>query len=302
MNISPEVLSLIAGIKNDRTHGASELARQAMGVLRISAEQSRVKSVQGFIEEQRAVGERLMSARPAMASVYNIVSRLLDIMYRQAEKASLDSIRHLTISEADKLIDGSLKAVAQIAEHASKLIVDGDVIMTHSYSSTVVAVLLNALGKRRNIEAVVTRSGVGRTGEKVAQALAEQGVPVTFIDDTAAGLYIKKCTRVVAGADRICADGTLVNAVGTYLLALSAKRVGIPFYVLCETLKFDSRLRGEQVDLEEKEPSEVIQPGVMPSQVRVKNPYFDITPADLITSVVTENGLLGIQEVVRFLK
>ena len=80
MSISPEILSLIDKIRDDRVHGASQLARQAAKVLRVTAEHSRAGSVEQFVLEQKEVGERLMSARPAMAPIFNIVSCLLKII------------------------------------------------------------------------------------------------------------------------------------------------------------------------------------------------------------------------------
>jgi len=116
------------------------------------------------------------------------------------------------------------------------------------------------------------------------------------------GLYISTANKVVVGADRICADGEVVNGIGTYQLALAAERAGIPFYVLCEKLKFAPGLTSDNVDLEEKEPYEVVEPGKLPPEVKVKNPYFDITPLELITGIVTENGLLVPGEVVSYIR
>jgi len=291
MNISAETISLIDEIRNDKIHGASQLAQQAAKVLKIAAERSQADSVEQFLLEQKEIGQRLMSARPAMAPVFNIVSRLLGIIAERSTEMDLDSIKQLGIAKADEVIKDSLQAIAQIAEHGSRLISDGDKIMTHSYSSTVVAALKRAFAKHRNIEVITTRSGPGRTGERIAQQLGLYGIPVTLIDDAAIGLYISTVNKVMVGADRVCADGKVVNGIGTYQLALAAERASVPFYVLCETLKFDSRLRGDEVDLEEKDPSEVVEPGKLPPAVKVKNPYFDITPLELVTGIVTENGL-----------
>lgn len=301
MSIGPEIITLIDEIRDDKTHGASELARQAVNVLKTTAEHSRANSVGQFLLELKAVGEGLMSARPVMAPVFNIVSRLLDIIIKEAVKMELDSVRRLTISKADDMVNDSLQAIARIAESGCELVADRDRLMTHSYSSTVMAMLKTAFTKHENIEVIATRSGPGRTGEKIAQQLGLYRIPVTFIDDAAIGLYISKVNRVVVGADRICADGKVINGIGTYQLALSAGRAGIPFYVLCETLKFDSRLKSGEVDLEEKDISEVVKPGVLPPEVEVKSLHFDITPLELITAVVTENGLLKPEEVISYL-
>ncbi|MFC2002536.1 translation initiation factor eIF-2B [Chloroflexota bacterium] len=302
MSINPEITPLIDKIRNDKTHGASQLARQAVEVLKSTAERSQAKSTKEFLLEQKEVGERLMSARPAMAPLFNIVSRLLSSIAANGEGLDLDSIKHLALSQADEIIRDSLQAIARIAQFGSALIAEGDRIMTHSYSSTVVAALKEAFGKHRSFEIIVTRSGPSCTGERIAQQLGSYGIPVTFIDDAAVGLYISTVNKVVVGADRVCADGGVVNGIGTYQLALVAKKAGIPCYVLCEMLKFDPRVHSDNVDLEEKEAWEVVAPGALPAGVKVKNPYFDITPLELVTGIVTENGLLAPEDVICYLK
>ena len=302
MTINPEIIDLIDEIRDDKTHGASQLARQAAKVLKATAERSQAESVDQFLLEQREVSRELMSARPAMAPVFNIINQLLKTITEETAGMDLDSIRQLTVAKSDEAIDNSLKAVANVARYGSELIADGDTIMTHSYSSTVIAALKEASSKRRNIEVMVTRSGPGRTGERIAQELIHHGIPVTFIDDAAMGLYISTANKVVVGADRVCADGAVINGIGTCQLALASERAGTPFYVLCETLKFDPRLSSSEVDLEEKETSEVIEPGRLPPEVRVKNPYFDITPLELVTGTVTENGLLTPQQVISYME
>ena len=302
MNISTEVLQLIDEIRNDKVHGASYLARQAVTVLKIAAERSQVDNPEEFLLEQKTVGQRLISVRPAMAPIYNIVIRLLNTVATQFTGTDLESLKKLTTSKVDELIRDSQQAIAQIVEHCSQLINYGDKIMTHSYSSTVVAVLKEASLKYRNIEVTATRSGPGRTGEIIARELGQYGIPITFIDDTAVGLYISTINEVMVGADRICADGMVVNGIGTYQLALASEKANVPFYVVCDTLKFDPRLQGDEIDLEEKEPSEVVEPAQLPSGVRIKNPYFDITPPELVTAVITENGLLTTEEVISYME
>ncbi|MFC1941126.1 hypothetical protein ACFLWL_01765 [Chloroflexota bacterium] len=144
MNISAEITGLIDENRDDKAHGASELARQAVKALRAAAECSQAESSERFLLEQKEIGQRLISSHPAMAPLFNIVSRLLNTISGKAEGMDLDSLRHQAVSKADELINDSLQAVAQIAYYGSRLIADGDKIMTHSYSSTVVAVLKEA--------------------------------------------------------------------------------------------------------------------------------------------------------------
>ena len=138
MDIAPEIISLIDEIKNDKTHGASQLAKQAVKVLKIAAERSHADSIEQFLAEQKTVGERLMTAHPAMAPVFNVVNRFLGAVSEKPGEMDLDSARRFTISKADELVNDSLQSIAQIASIGSGLIADGDRIMTHSYSSTVV--------------------------------------------------------------------------------------------------------------------------------------------------------------------
>jgi len=270
--------------------------------LKVAAESSHAESAEEFVQEQKELGERLIATRPAMAPLFNIVNRFLSIISAKATGMDLSSIKRLTIDRADEVIKDSLQAVAQIAEYGSKLIAGGDIIMTHSYSSTVVAVLKDAFTKYKSIEVITTRSGPGRSGEINARQLGSYGIPVTFIDDAAIGLYVSMVNKVIVGADRVCADSRVVNGIGTYQLALAAERSGIPFYVLCETLKFDPRLNSTQVDLEEKETWEVVESVKLPPEIKVKNPGFDITPLELITGIVTENGLLTPEQVISYVE
>ena len=302
MKISAKITSLIDEVRDDKTHGASQLARQAVGVLKVAAERSQTKKAKEFLIEQKEVGERLITVRPAMAPLFNIVNRLLSIVSAKATGMDLSSIRRLTFDKADEVIKDSLQAIAKTAKYGSELIADGDMIITHSYSSTVVAALKEAFTEYRNIGVITTRSGPGRSGEITAQQLSSYEIPITFIDDAAMGLYISMANKVMVGADRVCADGKVVNGIGTYQLALAADRSGIPFYILCETLKFDPRLTSTEVDLEEKEASEVVESGKLPPEVRVKNPCFDITPLELIAGIVTEDRLLTPEEVISYME
>lgn len=290
MTINPAIEDLIKEIHEDKTHGASQLASQSLEVLRVAAAATRAKTVGELQAELDEIGRALMVVRPSMAPVYNSVSRLMETV-NSSRTGDVSTLRNETILEVDRLVQTSVRAIARIAELAAGQIVDGDVIITHSYSSTVTMALKAAHGKHR-IRAVVTRSGAGRVGERTVWEIAYAGIPVTFIDDTAMGLYMSQVSKVLVGADRICADGALVNGIGTYLLALAAKKAGVPFYVLSDTLKFDTRTRSSEVELEEKDPVEVSAPETLPEEVVVRNPYFDITPPDLITAVITENGLV----------
>jgi translation initiation factor 2B subunit (eIF-2B alpha/beta/delta family) len=295
VTIHPEVLRHIENIREDVTHGASELARQALGAFILLAGVSRGENDLQLCGEIQEVAVALKNTRPAMASLKNAVNRLLKGL-GSAEPAT---VRILLQSRAEELILASQQANSVIAGFTADLAADKDIIMTHSYSSTVSEALKAAYQKHR-IRAIVTRSGAGRIGIKAANELAASGMEVTFIDDTAAGLYVAQADKVMVGADRVCCDGGLVNGAGTYLLALAAEKASIPFYVLCDSLKFDSATASIQAGLEEKDSSEVADPGLLDPRIGVKNPYFDVTPPVLITGFITENGMIKPQDATEF--
>ncbi|MBN1189353.1 MAG: translation initiation factor eIF-2B [Dehalococcoidales bacterium] len=289
MTVHPEVLRLVDQIREDTTHGASELARQALGAFILLSDVSREKSDSGFRQEFYELAEALKYTRPSMASLNNAVNRLLKELPH--EPAEMTLLRTMVKRRAEELILLSQQANAVIAAGAAEMCTDGETVMTHSYSSTVSAAII-AAHKKHGIKAIVTRSGAGRTGIRTAKELDESGIELVFIDDTAAGLYITGAGRVFVGADKVCNDGALVNGAGTYLMALAAEKAGVPLFVLCDTLKFDPSMPGSGAELEEKDPSEVIAPGVLNPRIQVKNPYFDVTPPYLITGFITEAGLI----------
>jgi ribose 1,5-bisphosphate isomerase len=295
MPIQPETYNYIEQIRTDRNQGASELARDSLSVLKLAATKYTAVSAQQFINEINEIVEGLCLARPVMAPIKNSV-RLFQKRLSENKTNDPNLLKQSAISIADNMINNSLGAVKKIAEYAKGILGNNDIIMTQSFSSTV-AEAFKAGSQQFALEAIVTRSGSSKIGEITSQLIQGFGVRVTYIDDTAIGLYIKRVKKVFVGADRICSDGSLVNGVGTYLMALAAISSQIPFYVLCESLKIDPTLKSDEAYLEEKNPNELVMQGVFSPKITVKNPYFDITPAKLITVLVTEDGPIPQSEI-----
>jgi methylthioribose-1-phosphate isomerase len=132
-----------------------------------------------------------------------------------------------------------------------------------------------------------------------AWELTQREIPCTVICDNTAGWVMKqgRVQAVVVGADRIAANGDTANKIGTYSIAVLAKVHDIPFYVAAPTSTFDLALEsGGQIPIEERSPDEVVRPGgitIAPTQVAVFSPAFDVTPAELITAIVTERGVIS---------
>ncbi|MFQ5710380.1 MAG: translation initiation factor eIF-2B [Candidatus Geothermarchaeales archaeon] len=285
--VDPEVAKKIEEIRSDRRCGATPLSLKAAETLRLAAERSRARDAEGLQEELRDVGRRLVEARPSMAPIRNRVLHILKEV--SAGGGDLSLLKKLTALSVEALIEESRAIASKISESASRL-TEGKTVMTHSYSSTV----SEALKRSGGVRVIATESRPLYEGRRLARELSEQGVPVTLITDASVGHFMPEVDVVLVGADSVLSDGSIINKVGTYPMALAAREANVPFYVACETYKFSDRLSGE-VELEEMEAGEVVEEP--PPGVKVRNVYFDVTPSSLVTGIVTEKGVLEPGEV-----
>lgn len=268
-------------VRNDREHGSRWLVREAISILHDLATERTLPADEQIRQVWRAALE-LAHARPAMAALSVAIGRIL------SAQDSLEGIAR----EAAQLLEEYDHAVERIAAYACPLL--GGTLMTHSLSGTVLEVLISCSPK---IERIVVLEGRPRyEGRDMARALAKHAMAITLITDAQADIFLAQCQAVVVGADSVLANGDVLNKAGTALLAWAARGQKIPFYVLCETLKIaPRRWSGDLSQLEEKEAEEVLEQPI--PGVTVRNFYFDRTPAKLVTKVITEQGLMGKQEV-----
>ena len=271
----------IAIIRNDREHGSRWLVRETISILYDIATQPTSSPVENLQQLQRA-GKELANARPAMAALAGAVRRILNA------PGGLEG----TVREAAELLREYDSAIEFITGYARPLLTG--TIMTHSLSGTVLEVLINCLSQ---IEQVIVLEGRPRyEGREVARALSKSNASITLITEAQADIFLPQCHAVVVGADSILANGDVLNKAGTALLAWAAHGHKIPFYVLCETLKISPQSwSGDLAQLEEKEATEVLEQHI--PGVSVRNFYFDRTPSRLVTSVITEQGILGRREI-----
>ena len=152
-------------------------------------------------------------------------------------------------------------------------------------------------GKRVSVFVDETRP-VLQGARLTAWELAEEQVPATLIADVAAGYLMSRgeVDAVIVGTDRVAANGDVANKIGTYPLAVLARRHGIPFYVACPISTLDLGIeRGADIPIEERPESEIIGFGDQrwaPAKIAVRNPAFDVTPAELVTALITERGVV----------
>lgn len=208
-------------------------------------------------------------------------------------------------AEAEAIFVEDLTANRTMGGHGAKLIPDNARVMTYCNTGalataghgTALGVIRSAKGKGISVIANETRPYL-QGARLTAWECVQEGIPVTLVTDNMAGHLMSRgeVDVIVVGADRIAANGDTANKIGTYPLAVLAKRHGIPFYVAAPLSTFDPSIPdGSHIPIEERAAGEVTGYRELrwaPEGVKVRNPAFDVTPADLITGIVTEKGVV----------
>jgi translation initiation factor eIF-2B subunit delta len=275
----------IREIESDRSSGASQIARNALGVLRFFVQTSKNETSGGFVEEFREVGRRLFEARPNMAPVQNLVAQII-YEVNILEEHDLVSVRKFALSRIDELSEESETAVKKSAEEAVALIDDSDCLATCSYSSTVYETFKVAKRQGKSFKVFVAESrsddGKFRYGQTLATFLKSIKIPAEVFADNEIHRYVPKTKCVLVGADSLLFDGSIINGRPPCEVAVTAKEHGIPVYSVCETIKANTlSYLGKNVELKKG---------------------FDLVPANLITGIVTEKGILDTKEIVEIMK
>lgn len=273
-------------IRDDRQHGASELARRALALLAVAARTLPATDAAQLREHLTRLATALAMTRPSMAPLQNLLRRWREDLAVVDVGMDLALGRHAAAERAETLILASRQAVAACAAQAASLLGSRRTLMTHSLSSTVVEVCRQL--KERDLRMIVTEARPLAEGRQLAQQLAAWQVPTTYITDAQMGLFVAQADAVLVGADSVLADGAVVNKAGSYLLALAAHDRGVPFYVCCESFKWRG-VDEPRPELEEMAAAELGVPD-WPA-VAVRNVYFDLTPARLVSAWIAETGV-----------
>jgi len=231
----------------------------------------------------------LLKTRPTAVSLSNAIRM---VMKYKAE--DVDGARHAVVSNANRFIENSLKAVEKIGQIGSRRIRDGDTVLTHCNSIAAISVISAAHNSGKKIKVIATESRPRFQGITTIGMLDKLGIETELIVDSAARSVMNEVDLVVVGADVITANGTLVNKIGTAQIALCAREARTSFMVAAETYKFSPEtILGELVTIEEREPEEILSDISKYRHVRVRNPAFDVTPHQYIDLICTEAGAIS---------
>jgi len=279
-------------IKNMEIRGAGRIARAAVEALADYARSLDVSDPAVFRQEMKKAAGILIETRPTAVSLPNAVRSVIRAL---DEFESVEAAKKAVLSRATEFIQRSEHAVERIAEIGARHISDGDILLTHCNSEAALGCILEAHRQGKDIEVYATEVRPRGQGLITIRTLNEAGIPTNYIVDSAVRHFINEVDMVFVGADAIAVNGAVVNKIGTAQIALAAHEARTNFIVAAETYKFAPRtILGELIEIEERDPAEVLPREVAEElpYVRVRNPAFDVTPADYIDLIVTEQGAI----------
>ena len=279
-------------IKSMEIRGAGRIARTAAEALRTHAEELATDNLIDFRREMETAAETLVATRPTAVSLPNAVHL---VMAGLEEETDLDRAREGIIRRASRFVESSREAVGKIARIGARHIRDGDVILTHCNSEAALSCIIEAHREGKAIEVFATEVRPRDQGLVTIRTLNDAGIRTNFIVDSAVRSFINDIDLVIVGADAVTVNGAVVNKIGTSQVAHSAHEARVNVLVAAETYKFAPRtILGELISIEERPPGEVLPDAVARTlpHVTVRNPAFDITPAEYIDLIVTEAGAI----------
>lgn len=273
----------VAEIEEMRTHSSSTVAIKAARAFEelLDREYTSLTPFERDVEQNAGV---LRRANPSHATLHNAVRELEDAVVGNADDVA--SAKDLLRETIGRVIDGVESGKRTAAENAAETFADGEAILTHDFSTTVLEAVEAAAASGRHLEAYVTEARPRYLGRKTARTLAGiDRVEPTLTVDSAMGHALRNCDRVVLGMTCIAED-TYYNRVGTFPIAATARQLDVPVVVVGsgdkvvgEEFVFENEFRsGSEVMLEPVE------------GVTIENPTYDATPLSLVDRVITDEG------------
>ena len=221
-------------------------------------------------------------------------------------QGSPNEIAEILLKEAHEVFNEDIQINQTMGSFGAELLVDGARVLTHCNAGalataghgTALGVIRSAVQAGKKISVIADETRPFLQGARLtAWEMVQEGIPVTLISDNMSGHLMKtgQVDVVVVGTDRVASNGDVANKIGTYMIAVLAKRHNIPFYVACPLSTIDLSIVGADIPIEERPPEEVTgyrDNQWSPKGVKVRNPAFDVTPAELITGLITEKGVV----------
>ncbi len=297
---------VVAAIKSMAIRGAPAIGVAAAYGMALAAQSINTKSMPTFLNRLKKAKIALANSRPTAVNLFWALEEIW--MVAVSSNETVEGLKKIILFKAESLAEQDIHTNYLIGENGLTLFHDGDRILTHCntgslatvFYGTALGVIRSAFKKRKNIRVYVDETRPVLQGARLtAWELKIEEIPITLICDSVAGflMYQKKIDKVIVGADRIAANGDVVNKIGTYSISVLAKTHNIPFYIAAPTSTIDFKIKvGEDIPIEERESQEVTSimgKKIAPDNISVYNPAFDITPNENITAIITEYGVFN---------
>lgn len=300
-----DVESVWEAIKSLRVRGAPAIGiAGALGAV-LGIWRSTATNYSDFAAELKKVTDYLATSRPTAVNLFWALERIEQTAEKHKD-LEISQLKNVLLDEAQSIIEEDRARCRAIGQHGLDLIRNGDTILTHcnagglatSDYGTALAVMFSAHESGKNISVYADETRPLLQGARLtAWELMQAGIDVTLICDNMAAQVMKedRIQCVIVGADRIAANGDTANKIGTYNVAILANAHDIPFYVAAPTSTLDFSLKtGDLIPIEQRAAEEVTEGfgnRTAPEGVKVYSPAFDVTPAHLITAIITEKGI-----------
>jgi len=248
----------------------------------------------------------LAKSRPTAVNLFWALDRMQTIWNQMPNSSPLEIAPRL-LQEAKGIHREDIEINLSMGRHGAKLLKSGMRILTHCNAGalataghgTALGVIRSAVAQGKKISVIADETRPFLQGARLtAWEMVQEGIPVTVVSDNMAGHLMAKgeVDAVIVGTDRVAANGDVANKIGTYMVAVLARRHRIPFYVACPVSTIDLKTpQGKGIPIEERDPQEVMgHRGIrwVAAGAKIRNPAFDVTPAELVTGLITERGVI----------
>eukprot|EP00913_Durusdinium_trenchii_P008873 g8339.t1 len=294
-------------IKMLRVRGAPAIGVAAAYGVVVGLQTVTTEGIDAFHDRLEEVTSYLATSRPTAVNLFWALERMRDSI-AAATSATPAELHDLLLTEAKTIEAEDREMCAAIGRHGAALLSDGQGVLTHCNAGglatagdgTALSVIFAAAAEGKQLQVYADETRPLLQGSRLtAWELDQRGIPVTVICDSMAGWVMKeqRIGAVVTGADRIAGNGDVANKIGTYSVALLARAHGIPFYVAAPSSTFDLSLSsGAEIPIEERAPAEITNGfgrETAPQGIGVYNPAFDVTPAEYVSAIITERGVIS---------
>jgi len=294
------------GIRTMVVRGAPAIGCAAAYGLALEALSLREANRETLLAGLERAFEVLAASRPTAVNLFWALARMRAVWQSNPQLVVADMVE-LLLQQAHEITAEDVRINRALGAWGAALLADGDRVLTHCNAGalataghgTALGVIRSAVQAGKRIAVIADETRPFLQGARLtAWEMVQENIPVTLITDNMAGHLMSRgeIDAVVVGTDRVAANGDVANKIGTYMVAVLAQRHRIPFYVACPLSTIDLAIAdGAAIAIEERAPEEVT--GFRDCQwaaagVQVRNPAFDVTPAELVTALITEKGVV----------